>query len=637
LIGSREVRFSSWGERLRLGLLEACARVEATNACVHTRSHDGQYLLCQAVTSGFRPTLLAHGLELSGCLAIAEVLRTGQPLAIDDAEGDERVASVARKRYGLQSVLYQPLGDSAVAIFSHQVPHAWTAAEVAAAAASVEDLRGLLANELGSGRAMGEQLSATEARLRAMLSTAGGIVAAVDCRGIVYEASMATRGALLSPSSLLDHIRSGPRGSEMDRVIAELFRRERVDHDAVLIIDDDPIHVRLQAYPERPDAPVEGLLISAHPVAEIYSAVSLLRDAERNVALGRISAAVAHEFNTVLQIIDTAADSIRERQEASGVASIEAAVERGARLVRQLLAFAEPRAAARVPVDLGAAVQDMRPLLARAVGSDHALRMEVTSVGVVEADLEQLRLALVILCLNARDASSPGQHIDVTVSDAIAPDGRAHARIQVTDRGVGMTSEVYDRAFKPFFSTKSEGRGTGLGLSTVRAVVSAHGGQILVNTAPGAGTRVRIELPVVEGAPAIPLVPPAPVIPVGLAGARVLVVEDEALIGQWAQRVLAASGAQAKLVPSVSAALAALQSKIPDVLLLDMLLGDGHGASVLDAVKDRMPPSAIVIATGYAAADLMDLAKRGHRLLEKPYRREGLLSAVGAAFLREAR
>lgn len=617
---------SSMHDRLRRALLDACAAVGAANACLHTRSRDHQRILCQAVTASFRPTRLAHGLDLSDCPAVLEVLATGRAIAIEDATADERVASVARARYGLRSVLYQPVGGAAVVIFSHQQPHAWQGAELAAAAAAAERLAQLLAERGGSPD---ERYGDTEARLRAMLDTSAGIVAAIDDRLVVYEASV-PRGFELGVAELLQEVRSGQRGAEVERALAELFAREREEYEAVLMLESGPTELRLRVHPEGAGR-VEGVLVAARSLADTDAAVSLLRREERTIALGRISARVAHEFNNILQIIANAAEVLRERCPAEPLDGIEQAVERGARLAKQLLLFAKPTPATRIPVRLDKVLDDMRSLLENAVGQEHVILFGGRSSGTVEVDVEQLRLVLVNLCLNARDACPPGSRVDVTVMDGVMSGGRPCASLEVTDRGGGMTDEVRARAFEPFFSTKADGRGTGLGLPTVRAFTDTHDGEVHVDTAVGKGTRIRLDLPHIAAHPS----PAAPRPSGRLRGTRLLVVEDEPATGVWVQRVLAAEGAEVALHRSIAGALGELEAGLPDGIVLDMTLPDGHGTSILEAVAGRVAPSRIVIASGYAGVERPSLVELGHAWLEKPYGREGLVAAVVRAVGRE--
>jgi signal transduction histidine kinase len=608
-------------------LLAARDEVGSTNACLHTQSTDGKRILCQAVTSGFRPTRLAHGLDLTDCPAVADVLHTGKAIAIDDATADPRVARVARERYGIRSVLYQPVGDAAVVIFCHQEPHAWTAAEHASAHLAAEELGRILSLRQENGD---ERSGPSDARLRAMLDVSAGIVAAIDRDFVVYEASVPC-GFDLGVTELLREIRSGPRAVEVESALRELFARERSDYEAVLILESGPTEIRLRAHPPG-DGPLEGVLVAAHALADSNAAVSLLRREERNIALGRISARVAHEFNNLLQIVANATDTMRETDPRRGAGnvqleSIEQAVARGARLAKQLLAFAKPTPAARAPVRLDRVIEGMRSLLESSVGQEHVILFGGRSGGFVQVDLEQLRLAVVNLCLNARDASPAGTRVDVTVADGTMSDGRACSTLEVTDRGNGMTREVLARAFEPFFSTKPEGHGTGLGLPMVRSFVDAHGGEIHIDTAPGEGVRFRIDLPQM---PALTTTDEAR--RTGrVTGARVLAVEDEAEIGNWLQRVLTVEGAEVTLVRTVAAALAFLQNALPDVVVLDMTLPDGHGTAVLEALEGRLSPERVVIASGYAGVDRPAIVQAGHRWLEKPYGRAQLVEVVAQA------
>lgn len=237
-----------------------------------------------------------------------------------------------------------------------------------------------------------------------------------------------------------------------------------------------------------------------------------LQKANRMEAVGQFAGSIAHDFNSILTIIGTSADLL-EREVQSGTEAsrdlkeISAAVNRGAALVKQLMAFSRGGEAASVSSDVNGVVADFEPLLRRLVGS--AVRVEVIEgrgvplVRVAPTLIEQI---LMNLAANARDAMRSGGRLTirtsrVTVAPPDVPQPSAYAEISVTDTGSGMDEGMREQVFEAFFTTKRPGEGTGLGLATVHGIVEQAGGIIEVDSALGRGTTFRIYLPGAETPP----------------------------------------------------------------------------------------------------------------------------------------
>jgi len=236
-----------------------------------------------------------------------------------------------------------------------------------------------------------------------------------------------------------------------------------------------------------------------------------LRQAEKMAAIGRLTAGIVHDFNNLLSTIIGNAELLERDLAGAGNPALERRValvlhsaERGADLVRRLLAFARKQQLAPSVVDLNAIVHGMGELMRSTVGNGVRLR-----VGLLEGlwpalvDLVQMEHVILNLAINARDAMPQGGLL--TIETANLPGGSRgphedlppgdYVMLAITDTGTGMTDEVRRNAFEPFFTTKAAGEGTGLGLSQVYGVVSQSGGGVEIDSAPGRGTTVRIYLP----------------------------------------------------------------------------------------------------------------------------------------------
>jgi two-component system cell cycle sensor histidine kinase/response regulator CckA len=263
--------------------------------------------------------------------------------------------------------------------------------------------------------------------------------------------------------------------------------------------------------------------------ARIAQLEAELAEERRLSTLARLTGSVAHDFGNVLAAIAGYNDlMLRSMPGGSplrrGAESIQKAVQWGHRLTEQLLASGRARPeppAADLNTVVAGVVRTLGPLLGEQIDVQLELHPDVGAVGLTPAALEQVTMNLV---LNARDAMPSGGRLTVTTVPALRNGpGGGTATLAVGDTGVGMDETTRARAFEPYFTTKSGGRGTGLGLSTVFGIVSQHGGHVDVTSEPGQGSTFRVCLPVVD--------PPSPA---GMAPAEtsptVVVLEDDARV-----------------------------------------------------------------------------------------------------------
>ena len=239
-----------------------------------------------------------------------------------------------------------------------------------------------------------------------------------------------------------------------------------------------------------------------------------LRHAQKLEAVGLLAGGIAHDFNNLLTAIVGYADLLAEDCEGQpallkSVDEIQRAGQRAAALVRQLLAFSRGQTLEVESVDMAQLVRELGLMLRRVISEDIDVRVTgLASHALVRADKSQLEQVIVNVTLNARDAMPRGGDLTLDVSqEAIAPNsvtGRPHVRagqyivLAVSDSGHGMDEETARRALEPFFTTKGPTEGSGLGLSTCYGIVTQLGGTLTIDSAPGAGTRVKIYLPASE-------------------------------------------------------------------------------------------------------------------------------------------
>jgi PAS domain S-box-containing protein len=230
-----------------------------------------------------------------------------------------------------------------------------------------------------------------------------------------------------------------------------------------------------------------------------------VRQLQKIEALGQLTGVIAHDFNNLLTAIlgglEVTRRRINDERTVRLVDSAMGAAERGARLVRQLLAFARRQDLELAPVALNPLIMGMRDLLERSIGP--SVRMEFSlddELWPAMADANQMQAALLNLAINARDAMPEGGSLMIGTrnlpGDSAATDaGGDCVEVSVSDSGTGMSDDVRARVFEPFFTTKEAGRGTGLGLAQVYGFVRQCGGDIALESAVGQGTTIRLHLP----------------------------------------------------------------------------------------------------------------------------------------------
>lgn len=257
--------------------------------------------------------------------------------------------------------------------------------------------------------------------------------------------------------------------------------------------------------------PEQNSTISIPNGNPLPSEESLLQS-QRWEAVGRLTGGVVHDFNNLLTGVMLYCDLLlcsldgrdRRRRYAD---EIRSAIVQATGLVRQLLAFARPQAGPSPPLCLNDVASAMHDLLSRLLGENIKLELQMDpELGSVSIDLAQAQQILLNLVLNARDALPEGGRITVEtrnckfqpVADAAMTEELALfpcVLLVVADNGRGMDTETRQRLFEPFFTTKNAGQGTGLGLTTVRSIVTTNRGLIHFESEPGHGTRVLILLP----------------------------------------------------------------------------------------------------------------------------------------------
>ena len=372
----------------------------------------------------------------------------------------------------------------------------------------------------------------------------------------------------------------------------------------------------------------------------LRDAESVLRQAQKMDALGQLTGGVAHDFNNLLAVFSNGLQLIERSpsldQRERVLAGMRRAIERGTGLTHQLLAFSRRRAMNPESVDLAGQLEGMREMLMRSLRGDIEVRVELADgLWPVEIDAGEFELAMLNLCVNARDAMPSGGVITIAACNLPAGTGRADGdfvRLSIRDIGRGMPPEVLSRALEPFFTTKDVGKGSGLGLAQVYGFAQQSGGRLDIESSVGEGTVVTLLLPRGQREPAVPVPEPAPAMPLGIGRRHgvALLVEDDPEVAALTREMLSFLGFEVVHAASADAALGALANgRRVDVVFSDIMMPGGmSGLELGREIRRRQPDLRIVLTTGFSEA-AADMRTSEFVLLLKPYSAEALSRALG--------
>jgi len=376
------------------------------------------------------------------------------------------------------------------------------------------------------------------------------------------------------------------------------------------------------------DPDVQGIVLNSRDVTERKRLEAQLRQSQRLESVGQLAGGIAHDFNNFLSVIRGYSRFIVDglppdsplRSDAEEVAR---AADRAAKLTNQLLVFSRRDVVQSRVVDLGGVLHDISSLLERTLGENVALSISVEDDLLrVEADPSQLEQVLVNLAVNARDAMPGGGRLAISLANE---DRRV--RLTVEDSGHGMSTDVVERAFEPFYTTKPKGQGTGLGLATVYGIVTQAGGSVDISSRPGKGTTVSVLLPASASRPAQAEEAPPPS-PPAAGGETILVVEDEDAVRRLTCRILSRQGYRVLEASDGEGALHTWDRVGADIdlLLTDVVMPGMSGKELADQIG--IEP---VFMSGYTDDVVLRHGVKGLRLVQKPFDADTLLSAVRSA------
>ena len=378
---------------------------------------------------------------------------------------------------------------------------------------------------------------------------------------------------------------------------------------------------------EEDERETEAAIVYMLETTERRTLENQINQSQKMDMVGQLAGGIAHDFNNVLSAIMMANDFLLNAHKPTDpsfqdIMQIKQNATRAAALVRQLLAFSRKQTLRPQVLDIGDVLSDLDVMLKRLLGEK--VKPEVVygrDLWPIKADLSQLEQVIVNLAVNARDAMPDGGKLTVRTANVSAQEAEKlsykgmpaadYVRIDVIDTGTGIPSDIVDKIFEPFFSTKEVGKGTGLGLSTVYGIVKQTGGFVYVDSEAGEGTSFRIFLPRYHAEQELPEAagdgalkgPAEPKRAADLTGqGTILLVEDEDGLRSLNARGLRSRGYSVIEASNGIEAMEALEQKngAVDLVVSDVVMPEMDGPTLLREMRTRNPNLKIIFVSGYA-------------------------------------
>jgi PAS domain S-box-containing protein len=396
-----------------------------------------------------------------------------------------------------------------------------------------------------------------------------------------------------------------------------------------------------------PDGSLLGFAKITRDITERTKAERALEEAreallqsQKMEAIGHLTGGIAHDFNNLLMAIQGSLELLRRRLPSDDprvtqlIDNAFQGAQRGAALTQRMLAFARRQELKLVPLDVQDVVQRMANLLQSSLGP--SVRVEThfpLELPRINADANQLELALLNLAINGRDAMPKGGTVTISATKRTDVPGLKagdYLCVSVTDTGTGMDEETLKRAMEPFFTTKGVGKGTGLGLPMVHGMAEQSGGTLLLKSRPGRGTSAELCLPVALGEPISATQDLTAQTSHTDKKLTILTVDDDPLVALNTSALLEELGHTVYSAPSALHALEILhREKKIDLIITDQLMPDMTGLELATRIRQENAHMPIILATGYA--ELGPGEGEGLPRLAKPFSQRELAEVIARA------
>lgn len=439
--------------------------------------------------------------------------------------------------------------------------------------------------------------------------------------------------------------KAGPVNDDQNTAIRQAY----VDGKAAELIESSFrtksnkfLPVRYSAEPIVNHGKVIGAVVSFTDISKQKEMESMLLQSQKMEAIGRLTGGVAHDFNNLLTVILGNLQFLErhisvDEKSVTLVRKIMAAAQNGAELNNRLLSFSREQSLQTRNVDINLLMTEMEEFFSRMLGENiHLVYEPCPGPCIAATDKMQLENAILNLCVNAKDAMPDGGVLTITASLTLEPilrlaDGRRpfvkgskpYIELSISDNGSGMPTEVMEKIFEPFFTTKSKGRGTGLGLSTVYGFLNQSGGNIVVESTQGVGTKFRLFLPPGEEDYAHSPKSEEKILSDAQHTGTILVVEDNESVRDVAVQMLRRSGYE--VVEAADGSLGLLKFEAHpeiDLVFSDIVMPGGlNGIEMAEQMLLVRPDLPILLATGFTERRLREKIENRSDIhcVAKPY------------------
>jgi len=372
-----------------------------------------------------------------------------------------------------------------------------------------------------------------------------------------------------------------------------------------------------------PDGKIEGAILVMRDLTLQHNALTNLEHAKQMESMGQLAGGAAHDLNNLLTPIISYVELVQRRvepnsKEATFLVHVQEAAQRAAALTRQLLALSRKQVLDVQIVPLDELIRQTAPMLQRLVGDHIIVHTNLRDRGArVRVDLGQFEQVLLNLTSNARDAIAERSG---TIMISTRRVGEHEVAVEVVDTGAGMSPDIVEKIFEPFFTTKPRGKGTGLGLASVRGIIEQQGGKIYVDSEPGKGTSFEVVLPLSTTEQPMSSARQTPPSDLARGNETILVAEDDPAVRSLIYDALSQLGYTVHTADGLAVAVAIAQTEAIDLLLTDVVLPGTDGPRIRDEVlKYKTIPC--MFMTGHADDRLGErgVIERGTEVLRKPF------------------
>ena len=392
--------------------------------------------------------------------------------------------------------------------------------------------------------------------------------------------------------------------------------------------------------PQVQDSGDERWIFAARDIQTERQQREQMQRAQRLESIGVMAAGVAHDFNNLLTVIMGRADLLTEKE---GRESIVEAAEEASELIARLVDFGRTGPVQAGGADAVGVLRHLESLFRSLLGAQIELVQTVpdATLGIALSDV-QLNQVLLNLVTNAKESITGSGRVEIAVSSAIIEPERLqlldlaqrpYVLIRVTDDGCGMSEPTREKAFDPFYTTKSPGSGSGLGLASIYGIVTRAGGAIDLESQVGSGTTVRVYLPEIDMSK-VEVVPSGEAIaPVSRHDQLVLVIDDEARIRSTVESMLVSEGFEVATAANAAEALVLLENATPALIITDIVMPGMRGTEFAKTVRRRHATLPVLFISGYSdhETDRSDwAADRNALFLAKPFRAHEIIDRVDA-------